>query len=169
MLTRSPASFRRTQAFLQISTFGAGEKKIFMLQVRVHLLHRLKQSKVGRVGGFVVICSLASIISSTSSSHGIMERLRLERTLKPTWSQPPAVGWLPPPAQAAQGLTPPGLEHLQGGGTHSFLGSWHHCLITLWVSQWRWAGFSSPEQYTAQCSQSSPGSREIAQCLHFCF
>jgi len=41
----------------------------------------------------------------------------LERILKPTQPQPPAVGWLPPPAQAVQGHIRPGLDCLQGWGT----------------------------------------------------
>lgn len=38
----------------------------------------------------------------------------MEKTLKIIEHQPPAVGWLPPPAKAAQGPIQPGLEHIQG-------------------------------------------------------
>ena len=47
-----------------------------------------------------------------------IEWLELEGTLKITEFQPPAMDWLPPPAQAAQGCIQPGLEHLQGWDTH---------------------------------------------------
>ena len=43
----------------------------------------------------------------------IAEWLGLEGTLKITELQPPATGWVPPPAQAAQGPIQPGLEHLE--------------------------------------------------------
>jgi len=47
-----------------------------------------------------------------------IEWLQLEGTLKITEFQPPAMDWLPPPAQAVQGCIQPGLEHLQGWDTH---------------------------------------------------
>ena len=56
-------------------------------------------------------------------NHRTKERLGLEGTFKITELQAPATDWLPPPAQAAQGPTQRGLEHLQGWGTHSSPGS----------------------------------------------
>ena len=53
------------------------------------------------------------------------------RTLKTIWFQPPCreQGRLPP-AQGAQSSNQPGLEHCQGGGSHSFYGQpgpvFHH-------------------------------------------
>ena len=62
----------------------------------------------------------------------IIEWIGLEGTLKITELQPPAMGWFPPPAQAALGPIQPGLEHLQGRGIHSFSGQpeqmYHHTL-----------------------------------------
>jgi len=55
------------------------------------------------------------------------------RDLKAHPFSTPAVGWVPPSAQAAQGPIQPGLEHLQGWGTHSFSGQLCHCLTALWV------------------------------------
>ena len=45
------------------------------------------------------------------------------RDLKGPSAPPPAMGRAAPPAQAAQGPIPPGLEHLQGWGTTAILGS----------------------------------------------
>jgi len=60
------------------------------------------------------------------SPHRIIEWVGLEATVKPTrftHFHPPAMGWLPPPAQAAQVPIQPGLEHLQGWGSTAALGS----------------------------------------------
>ena len=59
----------------------------------------------------------------TFYSHRIREWFGLEGTLKIIWFQPPCheQGHLPP-AQGAQSSIQPGLEHCQGGGSHSFSG-----------------------------------------------
>ena len=56
-------------------------------------------------------------------NHRIIEWFGLEGTLKLMWFQPPCheQGHLPP-AQVAQSSVQPGLEHCQGGGSHSFSG-----------------------------------------------
>ena len=56
-------------------------------------------------------------------NHRIIERFGLEGTLKIVSFQPPCheQGHLPP-AQGAQSPVQPGLEHCQGGGSHSFSG-----------------------------------------------
>ena len=57
------------------------------------------------------------------ADHRILEWFGLEGTLKTIWFQPPCheQGHLPP-AQGAQSSIQPGLEHCQGGGSHSFSG-----------------------------------------------
>ena len=55
----------------------------------------------------------------------------LEQTLNPIKFHLAAMGWLPPPAQAAQGPIQPGLEHFQGWGIHSFFGQQCQCLTAL--------------------------------------
>jgi len=52
-----------------------------------------------------------------SKNHRTTELLRLERRLKPTPFPTPAMGWLPPPTQAAQCPIQPSLELLQRWGT----------------------------------------------------
>jgi len=56
-------------------------------------------------------------------NHRIIEWFGLEGTLKIIWLQPPCheQGYLPLD-QAAQSSIQPGLEHCQGGGSHSFFG-----------------------------------------------
>jgi len=72
-------------------------------------------------------------IKRTTWNH---RRLGLEGITKITQLQPPCYGQgCHPPAQAAQGPIQPGLEHLQGWGTHSFSGQLCHRLITLWVKK----------------------------------
>jgi len=52
-----------------------------------------------------------------------MEWLGLEGTLKIIWFQPPCHGQGHlPPDQVAQSPIQPGLEHCQGGDSHSFSG-----------------------------------------------
>ena len=55
--------------------------------------------------------------------HAILAWFGLEGTLKIIWFQPPCheQGNLPPD-QVAQSSIQPGLEHCQGGGSHSFSG-----------------------------------------------
>ena len=55
--------------------------------------------------------------------HRIREWFGLERTIKIIWFHHPCHkhGHLPP-AQGAQSSIQPGLEHCQGGGSHSFSG-----------------------------------------------
>jgi len=56
----------------------------------------------------------------------------LERNLE-DYPVPTPLSWqgCPPPDQAAEGPIQCGLGHLQGWGTHSFLGSLCQCLIAL--------------------------------------
>ena len=68
-------------------------------------------------------------IKRTTWNH---RRLGLEGITKITQLQPPRYGQgCHPPAQAAQGPIQPGLECLQGWGTHSFSGQLCQCLTTL--------------------------------------
>ena len=73
--------------------------------------------KKNRTDLFLVWCLLNAV---SKKEH--IEWLGLEGTFKAfkTKFQPPAMGSVPPPAQAAQDPIQPGLEHLQGWGTHSF-------------------------------------------------
>ena len=61
--------------------------------------------------------------------YRITEWLGLEETLKPIQSQPPAVS-VAVTRSVAQGPIQPGLECLQGWGTHSFSGQIIETLIT---------------------------------------
>ena len=63
------------------------------------------------------------IPSASWRNHRIVEWFGLEGTLKIIWFQPPCheQGHLPPD-QVAQSSIQPGLEHCQGGGSHSFSG-----------------------------------------------
>jgi len=76
-------------------------------------LHSSKASRrLLRLGTQICVCG-----------HRIMEWFGLEGASKTIWFQPPChrQGHLPPD-QSAEGPIQPGLEHCQGGGSHSFSG-----------------------------------------------
>ena len=64
------------------------------------------------------------LYDTESHNHGVTESQNGLgwKEYESTQFHPPAMGWLTPPAQAAQGPIQPSLEHLQGWGTHSFSG-----------------------------------------------
>jgi len=86
--------------------------------VKVQVSSHLPETQMG-------LCLTGSLF------HRIIEWFGLEGTLKIIWFQPPCheQGHLPPD-QAAQSSIQPGLEHCQGGGSHSFSGQpgpvFHH-------------------------------------------
>jgi len=74
-------------------------------------------------GPAVPVVSQTGTSITTLRNHRIIEWFGLEGILKVIWFQPPCheQGHLPPD-QVAQSPIQPGLEHCQGGGSHSFSG-----------------------------------------------
>jgi len=77
-----------------------------------------------RTEGLPTQSPLAALIShSHLPCRGVTQWFGLEGTLKITQFPPPShQQGPPPPAQGAQSSIQPGLEHCQGGGSHSFSG-----------------------------------------------
>ena len=93
-----------------------------------HLTHRCFVSSAA------LLSDTSPFPADTGQDHRITEWPGLKRTTVIIEFQPPCyVPGHQPPDQAAQSHIQPGLERLQGWGTHSLLGQPVQCVTTLWV------------------------------------